>query len=165
MRFVRSVGDVHEGTHFRIRGAGPDLHLRGVELALDDAEVLAIDEDGRPVLTLARRGNGSVIVCALPIELLLAETADAHDDDEPIWSVYRAAAAIAGLQPAHHPDLTVQHLRGPLGGITVLSNHSSSTVDVHVEPPVHGATFLAVGAGASTITAHGTTMLPWHSAR
>jgi beta-galactosidase len=164
VRFVRTVGDVEEGTHFRVRGGSPDLHLRGVELAIDDAEVLAVDQADNPVLTLARRGNGSVIVCALPLELLLAAVPDAYDDDEPTWSVYRAVAAIAGLQPAHHPDLTVQNLQGPLGGITVIANHSSSSINFRLEPPETTASYTSM-VESITIDAHGTAMLPWQSAR
>jgi hypothetical protein len=77
-----------------------------------------------------------VIVCAYPIELLVAEIPDAHGDADGLWRVYRLVREVAGVEPPvelDSPQLTRGVLRGPRGGILVATNHGREDVSVPVK--------------------------------
>ncbi|MBX3195877.1 MAG: cellulase family glycosylhydrolase [Microbacteriaceae bacterium] len=128
LRFAGTAGAELAGQEIRIRDGHHDLHLRGVTIETVDAEVLAVGEDGRPVVTVAKRGRGHVVVCTHPVELLLAEVPDAHGDTDVSWRLYRLLAELAGCARPHHPATSRFELRGPKGGLVVLANHSGQPV-------------------------------------
>ncbi|MEO8094274.1 MAG: cellulase family glycosylhydrolase [Pseudolysinimonas sp.] len=156
--FTANCGDVKSGAVVAMPDGQSDPHLRGVELAVFDAEVVALTADGRPAITVARRGSGSVVVCAHPIELLRAEFADAHESDDLSWLVYRAVAGLGGRAREHHPATSRQDLRGPHGGVSVVANHSGEPVDVQVEAPWAGTGQSPV---VLTVGPYGFAIHPW----
>ncbi|MBN9605759.1 MAG: cellulase family glycosylhydrolase [Actinomycetales bacterium] len=132
------LGGLASGEPIRIRDGHDAHHLRGVELDLRGAEVLARSGDGRPVLTVARRGRGAVVVCAHPIELLLAAVPDAHGPADGSHRIYRAIAELAGITRPHHPETSRGDLSGPRGALTVLANHAAEPLEVEVMDPSGG---------------------------
>ena len=61
-----------------------------------DAEVVAVDGEGRPALLLRRVGTGAVVLCTYPIEQLAASTPEVNPD--PTREIYDALARIAGVE-------------------------------------------------------------------
>jgi hypothetical protein len=122
-----------------------------VLLRLSDAEAVALDADGEPALVVARRGAGHAVTCAFPIETLLAAVPDAHGPTDRSWGIYAGLAALAGAEDtAHvdHPDVTTGTLLGPRGGLTAITNHGPTQLDVEVRLPV-------VTRGASSVGPEG----------
>ena len=114
-----------------------DLHRRGVRLDVVDASVVAVDDDGRPALTVVARGAGRCVVCAYPIELLVAAAPDAADATDASWRLYGALRQLAQLTPPlglTHPALTTGELHGPDGSLVVVTNHGDEPVDADLAP-------------------------------
>ncbi len=136
LRFVTPWGPFPAGDALPLPGWDGELHTRGVRLHQSDAETIAVDAHGEPALVMARRGAGSVVTCAYPIELLLATVPDAHGPADRSWGIYDGLAKLAGIrQVTGHPDVTAGELRGPGGTITVLTNHGPVPVSVAATPP------------------------------
>jgi endo-1,4-beta-mannosidase len=129
LRFVAPWGPFPVGDTLPLPAWDGELHTRGVRLLPSDAETIAVDADGEPALVVARRGAGTVVTCAYPIELLLATVPDAHGPQDASWGIYAGLATLAGIQQVTgHPEVTAGELRGPSGTITVLTNHGSAAV-------------------------------------
>lgn len=131
LRFVAPFGDLQPGDVVAVPAPSADLHLRGVRLDVQDAEVLAVDESGSPVLTRALRSGGATVVCAHPIELLLGAQPDATAAHE-LARIYGGLADLAGARlPARalDPRLTSGMLTGSQGGLLVLTNHAATPVE------------------------------------
>jgi endo-1,4-beta-mannosidase len=138
IRITAPFGPLSPGDELLVP-AGPsgDLHLQGVLLDPTDAEVIAVDDRGHPVITLARRGPGATVICAYPIELLIAN----HPWDRyatALSQLYAGAAQIAGAEPiagAEHRGLTNGNLTGPDGGVLVVTNHEGTPVAAPLRLP------------------------------
>lgn len=138
LSFVAPFGDLATGDEIRLPAPPSTPHLRGVSLAVTDAEVLAVDLDGNPTLTRAKRGNGAVVTCAHPLELILADLPDAHGPRDQTWRLYAALAEMAGCAPIAqlpHPDVANGVLTGPRGGVLIVTNHSARAVSGQLRLP------------------------------
>jgi beta-galactosidase len=142
LRFTRPWGPLSTGDTLELPAAPGDLRTRGVRLAVTDAEVVAVDEAGEPVLVHARRGAGHTVVCAHPVELLLAGIADAYRRHPHWWRLYAGLADLAGAREdagADHPDVTSGMLTGPRGGLVALTNHAGTPVRAPLRLPAGAA--------------------------
>ena len=111
-----------------------------------------MDAAGDPALVVARRGDGYAVVCAHPVELLLAGLPDAHGPADRSWGLYAGLAACAGVaEPAsaRHPDVTTGALLGPAGGLVTLTNHAAAGRAVTLRLPPDAATARLVSADGS----------------
>jgi len=152
LRFVRPWGPFATGEELRLPSGDGSLAERSARLAAAaGSEVVAIDAAGEPALVVASRGAGHAVVCAHPLELLLARRPDAHGPDDRSAGVYAGLAALAGAaDPARvrdpgDPEVTTGTLLGPAGGIVALTNHGADArrvllrlPDDAIEPVVHG---------------------------
>jgi hypothetical protein len=153
LRFVRSWGPFGSGDELELPRGDGSLAQRGVVLRASDAETVAVDAEGRAALVVARRGAGTAVTCAYPVETLLAAVPDAHRPDDRSWGLY---AGLAGLtlgdeRPAcTDPDVTLGDLRGPSGGLVAVTNHADRAVAGAVRLPsgVRSAELVA-GSGSS----------------
>lgn len=103
-----------------------------------DAEVLAEDAHGRPVLLRRRVGSGAMVQCTYPIEHMAALTP--HVNPEPTWRIYAALAAEADVRPAvrvDDPRVLVGELRRD-DGVVLTWFVSQSAEPLVVEPLVSG---------------------------
>ncbi len=138
LRFVRPWGPFAAGDELTLPDGDGSLATRWARLAIDDGEIVALDADGGPGLVVARRGSGLVVTCAAPVELLLAARPDAHDALDRSWGLYAGLLAEAGIrEPASvdHPEVTCGTLRGPSGGLAVLTNHGDAGLRVTLRLP------------------------------
>ena len=177
LRFVRPWGPFGEGEELDLpRPALDTLASRGVRLRASDAETVAVGADGHPALVVARRGSGTVVTCAHPVETLLAATPDAHRPGDGSWGLYAGLADLArtsSTASCEEPDVTLGELRGPEGGVIVATNHSSSTIALALRLPeeaVHAEIVDAIGTSTAEVTggavplelgAYGATVVTW----
>lgn len=174
LRFIAPFGDIGEGTEIRLPAPVPTPHLRGVVLAPTDAEVLAVDQEGNPVLTMAARGSGRTITCAHPIELIVADLPNSPVAGTDVGLVYDALAQVSGARlPAvvDDPSVTSGVLTGPVGGILIATNHSPGSITAPIHFPNGGVDVAAVAmpgvhlggqrAGTIELPAFGVGIVTW----
>ncbi|NUO59773.1 MAG: cellulase family glycosylhydrolase [Hamadaea sp.] len=78
---------------------GGNEHLRAyLPVQAVDAEVLAVDPNGRPALLRRAVGDGGIVFCAYPLEAMAAATP--HVNPDATGRLYAALAALAGVTPA-----------------------------------------------------------------
>jgi endo-1,4-beta-mannosidase len=90
------------------------------------AEVVAVDDQDRPVLLVGRCGRGTTVLCTLPLEYMAARTPRVNP--EPTWRIYDALSDLAGVpRPLRCADprvscITLEGVEGPgLASVTNLS--------------------------------------------
>jgi hypothetical protein len=138
--------------HNRSRRAGParvrppgagddgvlelDADFRLEYTAGEGCELLASEEDGNPVLTRSRYGEGTVYFCALPLELVMAQkTGVSHQPERyPYWRFYDAVSAQARarrvLSIAQPAVGVTEHVLDAQTRLAVLVNHAPLACDV-----------------------------------
>jgi len=173
LRFVSAWGPFAPGDELPLPPHSERLHGRGVVLDVAaGAEVVALDAAGNPALVRFAAGAGNVVVCAYPVELLLADLADAHGPADPSWGLYAGLADLAGAREeaaADHPELTCGSLRGARGGMLVVTNHGSLPVSAPLRLPAGAASVAEVradgavphGAERVELEPHGVLVLTW----
>ena len=114
----------------------------GVALALRGAEVIAVDQLGRPALVAHAYGKGKVLLSAYPLESYLAATPAAFDQPEATHRIYQALrnwAGHAALFQTDNSSVEVGTLAGDGHGYVVLTNHSAlpQTINLKAAPAVH----------------------------
>ena len=149
LRFVRPWGPFAAGDELTLPPGDGTLATRSATLtAAAGSEVIAVDAAGEPALVIASRGAGYAVTLAHPLELLLARTPDAHGPGDRTWGIYAGLAALAGVaDPASvaHPDVTTGTLRGPAGGLAMLTNHGPASLRVPLRLPSEAVTATAIG--------------------
>ena len=184
LHFVRSWGPFGAGDELALPGGDGTLAARWARLAVDDAEVVALDPDGGPGLVVARRGSGVVATCAAPVELLLGGSPSAHGPGDRSPGLYAGLIALAGIREAagvDHLDVTTGSLSGPDGGALVATNHGPSEARITVRLPagataaraydqvgVHPLATEPAGAEAAVemgIPAYGAALVGWRRSR
>jgi hypothetical protein len=137
LRFVKPWGPFRADDEMALPTGDGTLATRGVRLRASDAETVAVDADGRPAIVMVRRGAGTTVTCAYPVETLLAATPDAHGRSDPSWGLYAGLARLIESAGAScdHPDVTLGEMRGPEGGLTTATNHSDRAVTTAIRLP------------------------------
>jgi hypothetical protein len=178
LRFVQPWGPFAPGEELALPPGDGTLPCRSVVLAAAaGSRVVAVDASGEPALVVAERGAGHSVVCAHPVEMLLARRPDAHGPGDRSWGLYAGLAAATGTKEpaaAAHPDVTSGVLAGPDGATLVLTNHGPRAADVTVRLPADVAgvrrfgpdrpASLPVEAGATAVTLepHGAAVIGWN---
>jgi hypothetical protein len=149
LRFVRPWGPFAGGDELELPLGDGRLASRGVRLRVSDADVVAVDDDGKPALVVARRGSGAAVTCAYPVETLLAAVPDAHRPADRTWGLYAGLHELLTSREGagcDHPDVTVGELRGPSGGVVTATNHSDDRLTVSVRLPAGASSATRVAA-------------------
>ncbi|HEX4788567.1 MAG TPA: cellulase family glycosylhydrolase [Actinospica sp.] len=96
--FTGELGTLGEGDTLSFVLPEPHAPFARVMLPVvaADAEILAVDEQGRPALLRRRVGQGSIILCTYPLEHLAAGTALVNPD--AVCTLYDALATAAGVE-------------------------------------------------------------------
>ena len=95
LRFIDDLGDLRAGTHLSFRIAGAPSARAYLPVEPVGAEVVAVDEHGRPALLRHRVGSGWVVLCTYPLEHMAARTPAVNP--ECTWRLYSALAEAAGV--------------------------------------------------------------------
>ncbi len=96
LTFRCDFGGLAAGETLTVPVAG-NAHLRGfLPVEPVTAEVIATDEHDRPVLLRRRIGQGSLVLCTVPIEAMASLVPSVNPEDT--WRLYRALAREAGVR-------------------------------------------------------------------
>jgi hypothetical protein len=152
---VRDIGDLDAGAKlsFAVAGDGPARAYLPVEPA--GAELLALDDLGRPALLRHRTGAGWMVLCTYPLEHMAAARPQANP--EPTWRLYSALADEAGVnRPVRVDD--PRAIVGPIivGGKNafVVLNISPEEHDAKLRSPGTALYLAPSGEGAVVDTVH-----------
>jgi endo-1,4-beta-mannosidase len=151
--FVADFGGIAEGTTLSFRAGGNENARSFLPVLATEAETVATDQHGTPVLVRRSVGDGHLILCTFPFEGMAS--ALPHVNPEPTYRIYDALAGLAGVpRPVTVAD--------PLVHASVVAHHdgrrfvwlvSQAEGELTVKPAVHGRLAdLASGAATSEVT-------------
>lgn len=129
LELVRDLGDLPAGSRLAFRvGGEPDARAYlPVEPA--GAEVVAVDDRGRPALLRRELGAGAAFLCTYPLEHMAARTPRVNP--ESTWRLYSALADEAGVRRpvrVDDPRVLVGRLASGGGERVLLLNCSAGQV-------------------------------------
>ena len=96
-RFLKSFGDIAEGEVLEFAVAGNENSRSFLPVQPTDAEVIAVDEQNRPVLLRRRTGKGSLVLSTYPFEFMASQSREVNP--ESTHRLYAALAREAGIVP------------------------------------------------------------------
>jgi endo-1,4-beta-mannosidase len=153
--FVADFGGIAEGTILTFRAGGNENARSFLPVRATDAEVVAVDQHGNPVLLRRSAGAGHLVLCTFPFEAMAA--ALPHVNPEPTYRIYDALAVLAGVSRAvtvADPLVHACELRHRDGERFVWLV-SQAEGELTVKPVVTGQlTDLASGEATSEVTLH-----------
>jgi endo-1,4-beta-mannosidase len=136
LSIINPFGGLQIGEHFTFQGSLDNHRLWPATLKMMGAEVIAVDQDGHPALTVQRYGQGFAVLCAAPIEAMLGSTPSAFEGQQNAWRLYRAFAQAAGQfgrVRSGNPKVEAGSLVGKERGYTVLVNHSDTLQTISLQ--------------------------------
>ncbi|MCI4437282.1 MAG: cellulase family glycosylhydrolase [Ignisphaera sp.] len=122
--FVKGFGSIRGGEAVELETSTP---LYTYTARPVDAEVLAVDLDGKPVMFRARRGKGQVYVSLIPIELIQA-ISSSMDWSGKVQKVFRSIAVDAGISinyESSSPEVEVKIFYGSGEDMLIAINHGN----------------------------------------
>ncbi|HEY3867377.1 MAG TPA: cellulase family glycosylhydrolase [Actinocrinis sp.] len=93
--FTRDFGPLAAGTRLAFRTAPRPYSRAMLPVEPREAEVVAVDGQGRPALLVRRVGRGAMVFCTYPIEHMASGTPRVNP--EPTRDLYDALAEVAGV--------------------------------------------------------------------
>jgi hypothetical protein len=93
---TRDFAALPHGAQLTFAAAGTERSRTYLPVEPDGADVLAVDQAGRPALLVRRLGAGSLTLCTYPIEYLAAGTPEVNPDATS--TLYDALATYAGVR-------------------------------------------------------------------
>lgn len=136
LKIVKPFGDLKAGEtfHFAVPGSAAKFWGSGLEVA--GADIIAVDQDGRPALVAYKLGKGRTLLSAYPLETYLGNRPMAFEKDETAYKLFRALRQTAGIRPlvsTDAPSVEATALKAKNGGYFVLANHGAQPQTVTVE--------------------------------
>jgi endo-1,4-beta-mannosidase len=135
LKVVTAWGGLNPGDTFRYSAAPDNPRQWGATLEVHGGTVIAVDQDGRPVLVANRLGKGATLLCAYPLESYLANLPAAFDKEENTYRIYQALEDWAGIKPRFRTDqssVEAVSLEASDHGYIVVVNHSAKSRQVRV---------------------------------
>jgi hypothetical protein len=137
LELVRDLGELAAGAQLSFVAAGDGPARAYLPVKPAGAEVLAVDDRGRPALLRHQTGAGWMVLCTYPIEHMAASRPRANP--EPTWRLYSALADEAGVdRPVRTDDP-----RTIVGPITI--GGKDAFVVLNISPEDHEAKLLSPG--------------------
>jgi endo-1,4-beta-mannosidase len=96
MRFVEDLGYLRTDQVLRFQTGGNEHARAFLPVTPTTAEVLAVDDYGRPCLLRNRVGDGWAVLCTYPLEYMASTQPDVNP--EATYRLYQALAAAAGVR-------------------------------------------------------------------
>jgi beta-galactosidase len=153
LKIVEPFGGLKPGDTFHYSSPGSAQKYWGSLLEVKGGKVIAVDQDGRPVLVANTLGKGKTLLCAYPLELYLAAVPSVFEKPESTHRIYEAFREWVGLTPlfrTDQPSVEVSALQGSRRGYAVLVNHGSqsSKFSVTSRMPIRSARTITVDGDA-----------------
>lgn len=126
IHFVRSFGSFKEGDHIKLHTSGNKFYSYSIEPTI--AEIIAIDNEKRPVLTYNH--DTGAFLFSVPIELILSAD-DTEADFEPFVEIYKEIAKISGVDSyvsSNNTEIEAVTFVNKTSHITITINHSSERI-------------------------------------
>jgi hypothetical protein len=130
LTFVEDFFGIRAGDVFEFP-AGPGLQGTRALLNVHAARVLARDQDDNPAVLVHELGQGHTVLCAYPVEHMLAVMPNAFEGESSRWRLYRALKELAGIQSffsVDRPEVEVGCLIRAEKDYVILVNHTPGTV-------------------------------------
>jgi endo-1,4-beta-mannosidase len=146
LEFVAPFEELALGTKLSFSVEGSASARAYLPVEPKDAEVLAVDQHGRPALLLRRVGAGHTVLCTYPLEHMAACTPRVNPENT--WRLYAMLASLAGVsRPVAVEDgrVVVGRLATGDGETVLVINTSPDTVQARLS-----------GAGARALAVHPT---------
>jgi hypothetical protein len=153
IKMTEPFGNLKPGDtfHYTIPSAG--IQSWGVLLEVSTGKVIAVDQDGRPVLVVNAVGSGKTLLSAYPIEHYLANLPGVFDQVENTHKIYEAFRDWVGIKPAFRSDrseVEVSSLTGDHRGYIVVVNHSAQAQDPNILSTIPVRSYSSIAADGST---------------
>ncbi|MGH3322655.1 MAG: beta-mannosidase, partial [Streptosporangiaceae bacterium] len=146
--FAADFGPIGVGTTLTFRAGGNEHSRSYLPVEPTDAEVVAVDQHGRPALLRRAVGRGQVVLSTYPLEHMAAASPRVNPEDT--WRVYDALADAAGVGR----PVTVADPRVLVDGLVHVDGRrfvwlvSESSEEVAVKPTVSDGPLREPGSGA-----------------
>jgi hypothetical protein len=152
---LADVGELVSGSRleFPVAGEGPGRCYIPVEAT--GAEVLAIDNEGRPALLRNRVGDGWMVFCTYPLEYMAASRPSANP--EPTWQLYSGLAGLAGVaRPVRvdDPRIIIGAIKVGEREAYLALNVSPGTVDANLVSPERSISLASSPSGERVDALH-----------
>ena len=159
--FIKQFGDITAGTVFHYPANPANPRHWPATLDLTDGQIIATDQDGRPVLIVRSLAKGKTLVSAYPLETYLAELPSVFEHPEETHRIYQGLMQWAGFMPlfaTDSPGVEIAALNGSGRGYAILANHQpeNSLVTVTSRSPLRSVTVVEAD-GKKPIPLHGNT--------
>lgn len=131
LEFAKDFGSIKKGEKLVLDIAIPIYIFKARSI---DAEVIAYDHYGEPVIFVARRGSGRSYLSLIPIEILLASIEEI-DWCLGIHKLYESIATEAGcsrLYIAKDPKIEIQLFSSDSKDIIIAINHSYREIETSI---------------------------------
>ncbi|NHD16089.1 MULTISPECIES: cellulase family glycosylhydrolase [unclassified Actinopolyspora] len=163
MTFTSDFGDLPAGTTLPFAVAGNEHSRSYLPVRPTDAEVVAVDQDGRPALLRRKVGSGWVVLCTYPLEHMATLVPGVNPD--ATVQLYDALAVTAGLSRSvlvDNPLVSADVLRhGDGRRFAFVVSHSDHAAKV--EPQVPAGRLVEPDSGTAVesmeLEPHGVRML------
>ena len=152
--FVSDFGDIPTGTRLGFRVAGEPGARSYLPVECVGAEIVAVDDAGRPALLRHAVGEGTTVFCTYPIEHFAAHSSSANP--ESTWRIYSALAELADVsRPVRvaDPRVLVGRVSGPGFERAIFVNWSGDAIAP--EPIVADGVHLRIGTEGLALDPYG----------
>ncbi|GGB15858.1 mannan endo-1,4-beta-mannosidase [Flexivirga endophytica] len=96
VRVLAEFGSLTAGETLRFDAVGSPGGRSILPVEVLDADIIAVDQHDRPVLTRKWHGSGQAVLCTLPVEYFAANAPRVNPEDT--WRLYDALAVAAGVE-------------------------------------------------------------------
>ncbi len=132
IEFIKDFGNLRKGSKLQLRLRKPIYTYRCRPI---DADVVAVDDNGEPLIFKARRDSGTVILSLIPIEVIFTMRKSIDWNSSPEIMLYNAIITETGIpRPyrANHGDVELILYRGRNRDSLFVVNHGDFKDSVRV---------------------------------
>lgn len=160
IKMTEAFGGLKPGDTFHYSVPSASIQSWGALLEVSTGKVIAVDQNGNPVLVINSIGSGKTLLCAYPIEHYLANVPAAFDHPDNTPKLYEAFREWTGVKPAFrsdHAEVEVSSLKGEGRGYLVVVNHSDQAQDASILTTLPVRSYAVIGPeGSKPLASEGT---------
>ncbi|ABL79067.1 Glycoside hydrolase, family 42, N-terminal domain protein [Thermofilum pendens Hrk 5] len=130
LKFVRKFGNLSEGDELLLKVPESIYTFKAQST---DSDVIALDDEGEPVIFFSRRGRGKTILSLIPIEVILQAQENAQWHEGTIF--YEQLAFVSEVERRYaskDPRVELQVYTGEKDDLLIVINHSNENVETSI---------------------------------